>query len=499
MRNHLNIWKSFLTSLIAVAFSVGQTFALGVSGDELRRYGMPDNLINHAKAVSAAEGVWTSDNGKNCYGAFQFCSNTLKRYYDGTPQQFMSDPAAQVAAWVRYQKDEWKTAQRNGVTNLIGQRLCYDGKCATITESSILFACQFGCGKNGKIDRLTQHGDCNARNVKDGNSKSVCDYLIRGAGNDVGGLTDGRATANPGAGAGSVANNQMVSGDCFLRSPWSEAGARVMSPYGVMRSSRTGASNGYHQGLDIINSAGRGDPLYAAQNAKIWQMTNGSGGLRIITEAGDQRVIWMHVDRFDPGIRQGSDVTRDTKIGEMGATGTINNATVHHHLGMLMRGSKVQSLGGGSRVWSTGDGQFVGTKNRAPLTSEGIKAAAPEQWYFVDPEPFLYKQLPYRDGLRAQYNLDRDTTAPNDCAVAVGAMAYSSNGGSSLDQSSTSFVGGATSTDYALDAIENSDRAFMLDLARQGSSNAQLIARGGQAGRAENDLALGLMIINELE
>lgn len=497
MQNYRQLFKPFITSLIAVAFSVSQTFALGVSSDDLRRYGMPDNLINHAEAVSAAEGVWTSDNGRGCYGAFQFCTPTLKRYYDGTAQQFMDDPAAQVEAWVRYQQDEWKIAQRNGSTSLVGQRLCYEGRCATITESSILFACQFGCGKDGKLDRLVQHGDCNARNVKDGNLKSVCDYLIRGAGNDVAGLTDGRATANPSAGAG--AGSQKVAGNCFLRSPWSEAGARVMSPYGVMRSSRTGASNGYHQGLDIINSAGRGDPLYAAQNAKIWQMANGSGGLRLITEAGDQRVIWMHLDRFDPRVKQGSDVNSDTQIGVMGATGTRNNASVHHHLGMLLRGSKVKGLGGGSRVWATGDGQFVGTKSKAPLTSEGIQAAAPEQWYFVDPEPFLFKQLPYRDGLKAQYGLDRDTTAPNDCAVGVGALSYSSNGGASLDQSATSFVGGTTNTDYALDAIENSDRAFMLDLARQGSSNAQLVVRAGQSGRAESDLALGLMILNELE
>lgn len=75
--------------------------------------------------------------------------------------------------------------QNNGLTSIVGQQVCSGGKCATIDQSAILMACQFGCGSKGKLANYVASGDCNARNVKDGNGVSVCTYLLRGAGYDV--------------------------------------------------------------------------------------------------------------------------------------------------------------------------------------------------------------------------------------------------------------------------------------------------------------------------
>ena len=92
------------------------------------------------------------------------------------------------------QRDTWAQAQKNGLTSLVGQQVCSGGQCATIDQSAILMACQFGCGANGKLASYAAGGDCNAANVKDGNGVSVCSYLIRGAGYDVSCFT-GQGTA----------------------------------------------------------------------------------------------------------------------------------------------------------------------------------------------------------------------------------------------------------------------------------------------------------------
>jgi hypothetical protein len=169
----------------------------GQSAASIADAGMPANCSDFAAAVSKSEGNFTSasptKNGVTCYGAFQFCSGkgsasggTFGQYYSGTPQQFESDPAAQVAAWTQYEQNNWNQAQRNGLSSAVGQQVCYGGQCATLTQSSILKACQFGCGSNGKLANFVNSGfDCNASGTTDGNGTSVCSYLISGTGYDV--------------------------------------------------------------------------------------------------------------------------------------------------------------------------------------------------------------------------------------------------------------------------------------------------------------------------
>jgi hypothetical protein len=125
-------------------------------------------------------------------GAFQFGPSTLAAYYRGDANQFLNDPAGQVAAWSHYLQDQWRVVLRNHLDSLLEQRICYktttgtnQPRCAVIHRSAILMACQFGCGASGKLANYLRQRNCDARDAADGNGTSVCEYLLRGEGYDV--------------------------------------------------------------------------------------------------------------------------------------------------------------------------------------------------------------------------------------------------------------------------------------------------------------------------
>ncbi|WP_349963414.1 acyltransferase [Rhizobium sp. ZPR3] len=193
-------WRPNRADVFAnLGLSIGMMATLAFAGESavsLLNAGMPADCAEYASNVSHSEGNFDSIspavNGTRCYGAFQFCdSGTLQRYWSGSRADFLASPSAQVTAWQGYERSEWAAAQKNGLTNMIGQQVCYQGTCATITQSSILKACQFGCGAGGKLDNLAKAGlDCNAAGTRDGAGTSVCSYLISGAGYNVGCITN---------------------------------------------------------------------------------------------------------------------------------------------------------------------------------------------------------------------------------------------------------------------------------------------------------------------
>jgi hypothetical protein len=169
----------FLLCLSAAAALAGESAA------SLTAAGIPSNCAAFAAEVSGSEGNFGSTNPYGCVGAFQFCPGTFERYYNGSTASFLKSPPAQAIAWTRYEQASWSQAEKNGMTRLVGQQVCYGSRCATIDESAILMACQFGCGAHGKLANYAATGNCNARSVEDGNGVSVCAYLIRGAGYDA--------------------------------------------------------------------------------------------------------------------------------------------------------------------------------------------------------------------------------------------------------------------------------------------------------------------------
>lgn len=176
--------RALFNAGLALSLSATAAFA-GQSAASLTDAGMPANCAPFAAKVSSSEGNFGSTNQYGCLGAFQFCPGTFQQYYSGSAQSFLNDPSAQVTSWTNYEQNSWSQAQKNGLTSLVGQQVCSGGQCATIDQSSILMACQFGCGSTGKLANYAASGNCNAANVKDGNGVSVCSYLIRGAGYDA--------------------------------------------------------------------------------------------------------------------------------------------------------------------------------------------------------------------------------------------------------------------------------------------------------------------------
>lgn len=181
---------------------------------------------------------------------------------------------------------------------------------------------------------------------------------------------------------------------CLVAPVMSEEGERIMSPYGVDRSNRPGASRGFHQGLDIVNAAGRGDPILAGVAGRVFVAKDGSGGLKVGVETTDgrQRFVYFHLDSIN--VRVGETVTPTTIIGTQGSTG-VSRTAVHLHLSTLLRGSVLRGIGNsGGRVWRSQHG-WVGTKSTEPLTSQQIASSLPDDFYFVNPEPFLHHRIPF--------------------------------------------------------------------------------------------------------
>ena len=196
----------------------------GVTPEELIANGMPPEMVPFAETVTAHEGGWGTVNTMGCAGAFQFCPDTLKEFYSGTREEFLADPAAQVDAWMQYTRREWGKAQRNGLTSAVGQQVCYGGTCTTITESSILMACQFGCGVGGKLNNFVKNGySCDGPfETDDGYGTSVCKYLVNGAGHNISPIsgntseeTGGLPTDEGGEGAPTQGTNAFESIGAF--------------------------------------------------------------------------------------------------------------------------------------------------------------------------------------------------------------------------------------------------------------------------------------------
>jgi hypothetical protein len=185
--------RVFADAGLILCLSAVSAFA-GESAASLTAAGMSANCADFAAKVSSSEGNFGTTNQYGCLGAFQFCPGTFQQYYSGSAQSFLNNPSAQTAAWTQYEDNSWAQAQKNGLTSIVGQQVCSGSKCVTVDQSSILMACQFGCGANGKLANYVASGNCNASNVKDGNGVSVCTYLVRGAGYDVSCFTGQNST-----------------------------------------------------------------------------------------------------------------------------------------------------------------------------------------------------------------------------------------------------------------------------------------------------------------
>ena len=99
--------------------------------------------------------------------------------------------------------------------------------------------------------------------------------------------------------------------------------------------------SGYHPGMDLTDPAGT--PVFAAAGGTViytgWDLS-GYGRHVIIRHDGDIETLYAHLSKID--VRDGQDVAKSTKIGEVGATG---HATGNHlHFEVHVRGTPVNPL-----------------------------------------------------------------------------------------------------------------------------------------------------------
>lgn len=301
-----------------------------------------------------------------------------------------------------------------------------------------------------------------------------------------------------------------LAGTC-LGPVMSSQGQQVMSPFGLDRSARAGASKGYHQGLDIVNSVGRGDPIRAGVSGKVAVAKNSqSAGKTVVVETADgtQRFVFMHLDAINPQISAGVAVETNTEVGKLGSTG-VSSSGPHLHLGALLRGEALKASGGESRVWFS-PGGWTGSKSSPPMTADQIKAAAPASWYFVNPETYLDHRIPFRKELLSapQYApyLNRPdgltlapTCEPDPTAVAESPPATSNEGGALEQSAGAEGYGTIDDVGFAVDMAGADRRGLLMQMARQASAGLNITTHQVTGYPGRSDAAAALLILQTLE
>lgn len=477
---------------VMLSFSAGAGMA-NVSRSDLVNAGMPANLADFASAVSSSEGNWGSLNQYGCAGAFQFCPATRRQYYAGSVEDFLASPQAQVTAYRSYMADQWSLATRNDFDSLVGRQVCWEGSCATITASSIIKGCQFGCAAGGALGRYYRTGDC--AQARDGNGVSVCDYMIRGAGYDVSAIT-GDAEAPPAVVAGATT--------CFQREVISANGLAVSSPFGVDRTGR--ASAGYHLGLDLVNSAGRGDLVYAGVEGKVVRASaDRTNSVFVETTDGRQRVGYLHGDARRVAV--GDTVMTDTSVITMGDSGSPG--AVHLHLEVHVSGDVIASLGeAAGRVWPLRSREsFFGSKASSGLSGASLEGAAPAPFYVVNPETYLASRVPFQPALLTAYadqGLTRPdgltlepTCSPSPDTVMNGGMASSNGGDTSLGGWAGAGTAAAANTQTLVNMAASDGRDAAIQYGQAAIGYSRLGAGRSDVLRSQAMLLAGLIFATE--
>lgn len=290
---------------------------------------------------------------------------------------------------------------------------------------------------------------------------------------------------------------------CLSTNIQSTAGEIVTSPFGVDRTGR--ASAGWHQGLDIANARGKGDPVYSGSNgtATYRRQERGAGMFMTIT-SGDMRYLYMHLQNARTDL-SGKAVQAGEQIGEQGCTG-MQSCAPHLHLGAQMKGSALRQSGAQGRVWQEG-----GTKLSTPLTGDAIKSALPTAWYLVNPEPFLPHQIPIdgSGGKQAVYGPQmggwRSQTLPRTCSPdqtivdnpRIASTTDTGAAGAAVDSQATLKSG---TEGYAANAAGQDRHGVVVELARLSAADMTAAAQLAQLNaEARRDSALAHLLVATVE
>lgn len=215
-----------------------------------------------------------------------------------------------------------------------------------------------------------------------------------------------------------------------------------MSPFGVDRTGRTN-SGGVHLGLDIINAAGRGDPILAGLPGRIvLARIDGTNSVFMEVAGGKQQLGYLHGDTLQ--VSAGDTVTADTQVITQGAKGA--GSAVHLHLYVALRGDVVASFAeAAGAAWPQASPEgYWGNKRATPLLGASMRDAAPSTFYMVNPETFLHHRIPWNPGIltveqykRQGFVREDGMTLPTTCEPSATTFERggftSTNGGSTSD------------------------------------------------------------------
>lgn len=241
---------------------------------------------------------------------------------------------------------------------------------------------------------------------------------------------------------GSLVGGSVTAQECLQGPIMSTAGEKAMSPFGVDRTGRTN-TGGVHLGLDIINDAGRGDPILAGLPGRILlARIDGTNSVFLEVEGGRQQLGYLHGDTIQ--VSAGDVVAADDQVITQGAKGA--GPAVHLHLYVALRGDVVASFAeaaGAAWPQARSDG-YWGNKRATPLLGAAMRDAAPTTFYMVNPETFLHHRIPWNPGIltvelykRQGFIREDGMTLPPTCAPSAttferGGFA-STNGGATSD------------------------------------------------------------------
>lgn len=511
--------KSWLCLLVAMVMMMAFRPALAdtpVNSSSMSQAGMNPDLAQYAAAVSGNEGNWKSvgtttlSGGSvvRCYGAFQFCDNgTLQRYYNGTGQQFINDPAAQVNAYKSYMSDNWAAARRNGLTSAVGKTTCWNGKCATITDSSVLMACQFGCGSSSKLANFVKNGySCSGVfQTADGKGTSVCKYLVTGANYNVSSITG-------------ETNDSVHSPQCLAALT---SGQLMLSvPYGAQR---TGSGSGGNEwdshaiGLASTTSTtdGNAPSVMAGMSGNVsWRPSSSPGGSSVVITApdGSARLTYSGLSGVSssmtstsPTINQSQQIGLMTVNQGQGAT----SGTPGFNISLELSGAALKAAGLTPRSSDAVPCPTCTTSSsgNTASVSDKLADAGARTYYYVNPETFLNHAISVSPQAQQAYpqaftGRSSTSTLPTTCAASTDSLAKSgapSGGTGSSEAGGLNGLAGYRNgtDDFPAAFAAEAERALFSEWSHSIADDLRIKARDSEARDVMDNATAHLGIIEE--
>jgi Peptidase family M23 len=261
-------------------------------------------------------------------------------------------------------------------------------------------------------------------------------------------------------------------GTCLSVDVMNPAGERITSPYGVNRTGHKGASPGYHQGIDIVNSEAQKSKIFSGSSGKVLFRSFRGGGVIADVTSGDTRFEYLHMSTTKLDEGQSAQISAGDQVGVMGCEG-MKVCAPHLHLYVILKGSVLAAAGQTGRVWKE-----YAPKSTAPMTADAIKEALPTAWYYVNPEPFLAHQIPISNPYPDMEGGKRSMSLPRTCSPTTDGPASptaSETPSEATTQSQESAIAGAASIqtgspDYAVKVANQDNRSLYIELAKQNAT-----------------------------